>query len=104
MNKIYSMLGLCMRAGKVVSGADVCIENIKKGSAFLIIIAEDTSSKTLEKFEYLSKEYDVKLIVYGKIDDLSKAIGKDNKAILTILDEGFSKKIIELVEELKGAI
>ena len=104
MNKIYSIFGLCMRAGKVASGADVCIENIKKGSAFLIIVAEDASPKTLEKFEYFSKEYDIKLVVCGEIDGLSKAIGKDNKAIFTILDEGFSKKIIELVEELKGAI
>ena len=38
---------------------------------------------------------------------LPRVVSCDQKyqcAIFTILDEGFSKKIIELVEELKGAI
>lgn len=104
MNKIYSMLGLCMKAGKLACGADVCIENIKKKNAQLIIIAEDAASNTLEKFEYFSKEYNVKLISYGRIDKLSNAVGKSGKAIFTILDIGFSNKIIELIEESKGAI
>lgn len=43
------------------------------------------------------------MILYGLKDELSAAIGKENKVVFAIMDEGFSKKIIELVKESKGA-
>lgn len=43
------------------------------------------------------------MILYGQKDELSAAIGKDNKVIFAIMDEGFSNKILELVKESKGA-
>lgn len=102
-NKVYSMLGLCMKAGKLKAGADVCIDNIKSGNVYLVIIAEDASPSTIEKFKYITDECNTPMILYGLKDELSTAIGKDNKVIFAITDEGFSKRILELVKELKGA-
>lgn len=104
INKIYSMLGLCMKAGKLTAGADVCIENIKKKKAFLIIVAEDASDNTKEKFINIANQYNKEIIIWGKKEDLSKSIGKVDKVVFTILDEGFSNKIIQMLKESKGAI
>lgn len=104
INKIYSILGICTKAGKLVCGSDVCIENIKKRKAKLIIVAEDASQNTKEKFEYLAKQNDVLLVYFGEKEFLSKSVGKVDKAIYAILDDGFSKKIVELLKESKGAI
>ncbi len=104
INKIYSMLGLCMKAGKLTVGMDVCVENIKNKKAFLIILAEDASNNTKEKVQNIANEYNVKCVCYGNIEELSRAIGNFNKAIFAVLDDGFGKKILQLINESKGAM
>ena len=49
-DRIYSMLGLAMKAGKVVSGEFAVDKSIKDGSAWLVIIASDASDNTTKKF------------------------------------------------------
>ena len=49
--KIYSLLGLAMRAGKVVSGDDTTLTEIKKGYVKLVIIADDASNNTKKLFK-----------------------------------------------------
>ena len=39
------------------------------------------------------KKYDISIIISGKIEELSKAIGKSNKAILGIEDINLSREI-----------
>ena len=46
MDKIYGILGIASKAGKIVSGFDSILENIKKEKVKLIIVAEDASEKT----------------------------------------------------------
>ena len=41
MDKIHSLLGLAMRAGKLVSGEDATMLDLKKGKLNLIIVAGD---------------------------------------------------------------
>ncbi len=68
-----------------------------------MIVAEDASPSTIEKFEFIVNEAGTKMILYGFKDELSNAIGKENKVVFAITDEGFSNRILELVNELKGA-
>ena len=41
--KIYSLLGLCMRAGKLKSGEFATLEAIRAHKAELVIVSEDAS-------------------------------------------------------------
>ena len=97
------MIGLSMKAGKIAFGTDMCEEKIKNKIAKLIIIAEDTSDNTKDKFIKLSNLYNTNIVIFGEIDLLSKSIGKLNKGVFAILDEGFGNKILQMVKELKGA-
>lgn len=103
INKIYSMIGLAMKAGKIAFGSDMCIEKIKGKAASLIIIAEDTSENTKDKFIKLASLYNINIVIFGEIDLLSKSIGKLNKGVFVVLDMGFGNKILQKVKELKGA-
>ena len=49
-NKFFSMLSLCQRAGRLVSGELPCENAVKSGKAKLLIIAEDASANTKKKF------------------------------------------------------
>ena len=97
------MLGLAMKAGKIAWGSDMCEENIKKKKASLIIIAEDTSENTKDKFIKLASLYNINIVIFGEIDLLSSSVGKFNKGVFAVLDDGFGNKILQMVKELKGA-
>ena len=49
-NKVFSLLGIAMRGHNLVSGELQTLEAIKKGSAMLVIIAEDASENTKKLF------------------------------------------------------
>ena len=66
---------------------------IKKKKVKLIIVADLASSRTKEKFKKLSEEFEIPIIIDGTIEEISKAIGKENKAIIGIKDINISKQI-----------
>ncbi len=97
MNKdVYSLLGLASRARKVVSG-DLLIASIRKKESSFVIIATDASENSFKKISDKCKFYGIQYVVAGTIDEISKAIGKNNRVAIGISDHGFSKKIKEKI-------
>ncbi len=92
-NNILGLIGLAMKAGKICFGADSVEENIIKQKVKLLIISEDSSERTKNKFIKLCEKYNIPVIIDGDIDTLSKAIGKNNKAIIGIKDINFAESI-----------
>ncbi len=92
-NNILGLIGLAMKAGKVAFGADSVEESIEKRKVKLIIVSEDSSERTKNKFIKLCERYNLPIIVDGNIDELSKAIGKNNKTIIGIKDINFANSI-----------
>ena len=84
-----------MKAGKVSFGADSVEETIRKRKVKLVILSEESSDRTKEKFKDICISNKIPVIIYGTIDNLSKAIGKNNKAIIGIKDGNLSKSILE---------
>ncbi len=76
MIEFFQCFGLCMKAGKLAYGADMCIDKIKYKKAKIIILAKDSSQNTIEKFERICSENNVKIYKYGSKADLSFAIRK----------------------------
>lgn len=82
----------------------MCLEKIKFKKAKIIIIAEDSSENTKEKFERICEDNKIKFYQYGNKNDLSYAIGKNNKTVVAVLDNNFAKSIEKMFEDLKEAI
>lgn len=82
-----------MKAGKVCFGADSVEENLIKHKVKLLIISDDSSERTKNKFINICEKYNVPVIIDGDINTLSKAIGKSNKAIIGIKDINFAESI-----------
>ena len=49
MNKFFSLLGLCKRAGKLVAGEVAAEQAVRKKQAYLLILAQDASKNTKKK-------------------------------------------------------
>lgn len=91
--KILGLIGLAARARKICFGADSVELQIKKKKVYLVIVAEDSSNRTKDKFKSLCEEHGIPIIIEGEIEVLSKAIGKSNKAIIGIEDSNFASEM-----------
>ena len=97
-NKVLSTLGLAARGRNVVSGELQTLNAVKDGSAMLVIVAEDASDNTRKLFTDKCGFYQVPLKLYGTREQLGRAIGKDIRSSLAIVNEGLAKSIIGYLE------
>ena len=86
-DKVLSLISLATKAGRCASGEFMTEGQTKSGRASLVVVAEDASDNTKKKFRDMCK------------DTLGHAMGKQFRASLAILDEGFAKGILK---ELKS--
>lgn len=94
-SKAMSMIGLAKRAGKLVSGEFASLEAVRSGTAALVIIAGDASDGTAKKFKDKCSFYNTKLIVFSSKSELGALLGKEERAVLAVTDEGFAAAIAE---------
>lgn len=97
-NKVYGLLGLATKAGKIAFGTDSCLDMISKKKVKLVIVAKDSSQRTIDNFKKRCIENDIDFYIFGEKDDLSKAIGKLNKTVIGVKDKnlaGAIKKILD---------
>ena len=94
-DKVLSLIGLAMKAGKCASGEFMTERETKSGRASLVVIAADASENTKKKFRDMCDFYEVPICFYGDKDTLGHAMGKEFRASLAILDEGFARGILK---------
>ena len=97
-NKVLSMLGLAARGRNVVSGELQTLDAIKDGSAMLVIVAEDASENTRKLFTDKCSFYQVPIKLYGTREELGRAIGKDMRSSLAIVNAGLAQSVIGYLE------
>jgi ribosomal protein L7Ae-like RNA K-turn-binding protein len=97
-NKFLSLLSLSQRAGKLVSGEFSCERALQKEEAFLVIVSEDASDNTKKKFVNKSFFYEIPCFVYGDREEMSNAIGKQNRTSMVIIDVNFAKQLEEIIK------
>ena len=96
-SKFLGLLGLCTKAGKICFGRDACIDLVEKNKIKLIIVAVDASDRTKKDIKFICDNNNTKICFYGTIENLSKAIGKSNKAIIGIKEENFARQIEKII-------
>ena len=101
MDKFYSFLGLCQKAGKLISGEVSCEKGIRSGTVFLVLLAEDASANTKKKFENSTLHYNIPLYTVGTKITLGESIGKEERAVLAITEESFATSMIQKIKLLK---
>ena len=95
-SKLFSYLGLSMRAGKLVTGDEGVMNSLRSGKAKLVILAEDASANTHKKYRDKCSYYGVPLIVAGTRSELGASIGKAERVVLSVCDSGFARMMAQL--------
>ncbi len=98
---VYKLLGLCMKAGRLLSGNEQVRESIKSKKGTLLIIAEDCAEKAKKEYLYLAESASLPVRLFGDKDKLGAAVGKGIRTALLITDHGFGKSIAEKIDDRK---
>ena len=99
MNKLLSMLGLCARAGRLVSGVQAVDIALKKGEAKIVLIDEDASENTKKQMSDACAHKKTPLITVSACS-LGDAIGKPGRMIAAVTDQSFAGRILQLYQEI----
>jgi len=96
MDKALNFLGMCKRAGKLLTGEDGVAGAARGGEACLILTASDTASNTSKKALNLSEWGGVPHVrLPWDKDTLGELLDKRVCAILAVTDEGLAAAFLE---------
>ena len=95
MNRMLNMLGLCMRAGKIISGEKACVQAIRMGSACAVVL-DKAASKNATKAVTDACAYHGVPLIFAPEDELGFAIGKPGRMVAAITDPSMADRIIQL--------
>ncbi len=101
-SRVLSMLGLAARGRNVVSGELQTLNAVKDGSAMLVMVAEDASENTKKLFSDKCSFYEVPLRMYSSKEALGRAIGKEMRSSLAVIDAGLAQSVIGYLESESG--
>ena len=87
-----------MKAGKLTFGTDSTMDMISKKKIKLLIIAENSSERTIKHFKEKCEEYSIPYYIFGSKEEISKAIGKDNKTVIGIKDKNLAEAIKKILD------
>lgn len=95
--KILNLLGLAMRAGKLVTGEELTVADIRAQKTKFVLVAADASKNTHKKITDKCLYYQVPLSDTFTQSEISHAIGR-TRMVIGINDQGFATKFKELIK------
>ncbi len=101
-NKINGLLGLAARSRNLVTGYNNCLQMIGRNKIKLLIITEDVGEKTKEKMVQKCTSHEIEWRLYGKAEELSEAVGKQDKGLFAITDKGFAESIVKEIDQIQS--
>ena len=101
-NKLTGLLGIAAKAGRVASGELPATEAIRSGKARLVLIAADASDNTKKRFVSLCRSREIESVSYGEKEELGRIIGKAERSVLAVTDEGLANGTRKLLTDAEA--
>ena len=93
--RMLSMLGLCMRAGKIISGEKACVQAVRMGGACAVLLDGAAAKNTTKSVSDACGFYEVPLVIAPE-NELGFAIGKPGRMVAAVTDPSMADRIIQL--------
>ena len=78
MKAVLNMLGLCARAGKLITGEKACVQAVRAGEAYAAVLDGAASDNAVEALTRACAGHGVPLLRTGPFE-LGDAIGKEGQ-------------------------
>lgn len=98
MQKVLNLLGLATRARKTTAGEEPVTKGIR--SMDIVFLASDAGPNTEKKIVSKCGTNQIRLVRLFNREEISKAIGKNNRVVCGLKDKGFAKAMIKLLDEV----
>ena len=98
INITLNLLGLALKAKKLIIGFDEIIKSQNQKKIFLLLMDKDLSSNIEKQVINISELREIPLIRNFSKDELSKSLGKTNIKVVGVTDEGFKNLILNSLE------
>lgn len=95
--KLAQMLGLTMRARKLISGEEQVLNAVRSGKARLVLLAADASANTAKKVTDKCRHYEVSCHTVSDRYELGRAIGKEARVVVAVTDANLAENIQRLL-------
>ena len=97
MNRMLNMLGLCMRAGKVISGEKACVQAVRAGGACVVLLDGAAAKNAVKAVTDACTYHEVPLVT-APANELGFAIGKPGRMVAAVTDPSMADRILQLVK------
>ena len=103
MERIRGMLGLSMRAGKLIIGTEMICRAMPRGEVRLVVMSSSVSAATRKKLTNKCEFYGIELVeVEMNTEQLGHLLGKTyTPAAVAVMDEGIAEQIKRASDSLK---
>ena len=91
-DRLRTALGFAAKAGKCISGDFGADRAVKDKKALIIALDSGVSAATRERYEGMCQRAGIPCVY---LEDLGRAIGKDNRMIAAVTEAGFARMIEE---------
>lgn len=95
MKRALNMLGLCARAGKLVTGEKACLQSIRAGGVYAVLLDAGAAGNAVKSISDACEHHHVTLIMAPE-SQLGAAIGKPGRMVAGITDARLAGRVIEL--------
>lgn len=94
MDRMLSMLGLCERAGKLITGEKACVQAIRAGTVYAAVLDGDASHNAVKAMTEACASHGVPLLRTDPFT-LGSAIGKPSRMAAGITDQRMAARAVE---------
>lgn len=96
--RIYSLLSIAQKAGRLKSGETAVEKSVQGLKSHLVIVAADASENTKKQFRDKCAFYEVPCTTFGTKDGIGQAIGKAERSSVSIEDEGLATTLVSKID------
>lgn len=98
MKRALSMLGLCARAGKLISGEKACLQSIRAGGVYAVLLDAAAAGNAVKSITDACNYHNVTLLRAPEFE-LGDAIGKPGRMVVGITDPKLAERVVQLSRE-----
>jgi ribosomal protein L7Ae-like RNA K-turn-binding protein len=103
MKKVYGLLGMAARAGKISSGTMAAKSSMISRRACLLVISNDIAPASRDSLMSACQRAKIPWVEVGDKYELGNAVGKAYRVALTVNDEGIAGALIKRIKEAEAA-
>lgn len=101
LKKVYSLIGLAQRAGKLSSGTMAAKGSLLRKRAHLLIMSDDIAENTKDSLVSASDKLEIPWVLLGSKFILGNSVGKAYRVAITVNDRDIAKAIINAINASK---